>query len=177
MSLQARLEALAVRIAQAVSGKLDKTLSIPSANGVAGQWTIVDDGSSTSGWPNRFSLWFAPSSGTPVEVFALNEYGEIRNIPAKTNTTAFRIFGGTTPTAYTARSKDVILFEVSTDRTNRVTKFGVYPDGDVYAAKDLTIDGKLYATNHPEILALEDGTTIPSEARSTLVVFYDPDPM
>lgn len=176
MSLAARLTDLATRIATEVKGKLAAVRTIAASEQLV-TWTIADDGSPTAGWPNRVSVWFDPATGTTMETFALNEYGETRHQPAKPNTVASRWFSGATSGAYAARDKSVPLIEVMDDRVSRNTKFAVMPDGDVEVGKDLAVTGTLTAPNHPPILALEDGDPIPGGTTSTLVVFYDPDPL
>ncbi len=145
-----------------------------------GPWYVDNDGTSSSAWPNRLSVRYRTNPAVPtsfVEVFALNEYGEPRIIPAMSNSVASRWFSGIAASNYTARNKEVPLIEVMDDRTSRNRKFAVMPDGDTWVGKDLEVVGTLTAPNHPPILALEDGATIPSGTVSTLVIFYDPDPL
>lgn len=55
---------------------------------------IPDDGTATSGWPDRYANYF---NGTRTGYF--NEYGEVRARPAKNNTVAMRAMGHTSGTA------------------------------------------------------------------------------
>lgn len=142
MSLATRLAEVVTRIATEVKSKLSAVRSIGASEQLV-NWTIVDDGSSTAGWPNRLSVWFNPVTGTTMETFALNEYGEARHQPGKPNTVASRWFSGATAGAYTARDKSVPLLEVMDDRATRTHKAGIYPDGDADFAKDVTVGGDL----------------------------------
>jgi hypothetical protein len=102
--------------------------NIAAATEQLASYTIVDDGSSTATWPNRWEWLFDPVSGAAKLVQWVNEYGELRLTPAKDNTVALRIFGRTAPTDG-AHSGPV--FEIQDNRTDRNTKFGVEEDGDV----------------------------------------------
>jgi hypothetical protein len=101
--------------------------------------TVSDDGTSTSGWVNRFRAYYRHRvSGTPVAdnlrrlVFWLNEYGEPRVAPANSNTVAFRIFVKDTNTTQTnTRDADVPLLELMDNRTDRNAIWGLFPDGNV----------------------------------------------
>jgi len=92
--------------------------------------TLTDDGSSTSGWINRWVWKFVSSSVTRLVTF-LNEYGELRGAPAKLNTTWLRVFikdGPSTPSG--TRDPDVPIMQMMDDRTNRTPVWGLYPDGN-----------------------------------------------
>jgi hypothetical protein len=66
---------------------------------------ITNDGSSSSGWPDRFAFYY---SGTRTGYH--NEYGELRARPAKTNTVALRAMGH-------ASGSTVNIFEVAPTST------------------------------------------------------------
>jgi hypothetical protein len=59
-----------------------------------------------------------------------NEYGEIRVMPAKTNTIPFRLFAKNSPTD---AAHTVNMIEMVNDRTNRVVQFAVDSNGKVTA--------------------------------------------
>lgn len=108
---------------------------------------IESDGTASSGWTDRLQYRYKPSGGTARNVFTLNEYGEVRITPALTNTVGFRMFArefATDP----ARDMSVPLMEIYNDRTNRVTQFAVYGDGDIYTKKDLQVDGVISSNSN-----------------------------
>lgn len=111
------------------------------------QWLtmeIVDDGSSTATWPNRFEALWTPQSGTPHLTFWLNEYGEGRGIPAKSNTVGLRVFAAVDATDYAARDMTVPVMEITDHRDGtRTTQFAVYGDGDIETIKDVVVGGNL----------------------------------
>lgn len=108
--------------------------------------TIVDDGSSTGSWVDRFRVIWDPVTGTTHPTFWLNEYGEFRGIPAKANTVGGRFFAAVDATDLAARDMTVPVFEVTDQRDGpRTTMFAAYGDGDVMLTKDLDVGGKLYA--------------------------------
>lgn len=88
----------------------------------------------TSNWPNRWTTSFRRMVGGVLQAAALvswfNEYGELRIIPAKSNTIPLRLFVKNSPTdpAHT-----VNMFEIVNDRTNRVVQFAVDSNGKVTA--------------------------------------------
>lgn len=100
--------------------------------------TVNDDSTSTSGWVNRLRTYFRPVGAADNMrrlVFYLNEYFELRLIPAKHNTVPFRMFVRDTSTVQsTARDNDVPMVQIMDDRTNRTPIFGIYPQGDVRVA-------------------------------------------
>lgn len=91
---------------------------------------IQDDNSSTANWVNRLTYSFKLFGASVAELVTwINEYGEIRGMPAKSNTVAARWFMAKDSTAYTARSATVPTLEVADKRDGvRTTKFGVYKD-------------------------------------------------
>jgi hypothetical protein len=112
---------------------------------VLGNLTIVKDATPTANWPER--LRFNYDDGTRVRRTGyFNEYGEIRSIAAKTNTTAARFYGKEF-TADGTRDVTVPVLQVSDDRNLNTNLFAVYGDGDVYVAKDVQIVGNVTAAN------------------------------
>jgi hypothetical protein len=77
---------------------------------------IIDDGSASTSWPNRFEAAYTPVGGTRGLTTYLNEYGELRIEPAKASTVAARFFTKHAPTdaAHTAN-----VWELMDDRTTR----------------------------------------------------------
>lgn len=106
-----------------------RTITDPST----GQWadvTIVDDGSATSGWVDRFRVTWDPVTGTTHPTFWLNEYGEFRGIPAKSNTVAGRFFAAVDATDLAARDAGTPVFEVTDQRDGvRTTEVAVLQHG------------------------------------------------
>jgi hypothetical protein len=99
------------------------------------EFTVNDDSTSTSGWVNRLRAYFRPpgaSDSLRRLVFFLNEYFELRLIPAKYNTVPLRLFVRDNSTVQsTARDNDVPMVQIMDDRTNRNPIFGIYPQGDI----------------------------------------------
>ncbi|MFT3871053.1 MAG: hypothetical protein QM714_02635 [Nocardioides sp.] len=118
--------------------------------------TIVDDGTATSGWPNRWEWLYKPLAGVAKLVQWVNEYGELRLIPAKSNTVALRIFGRTAP-ADTAHTGPV--FEIQDNRTDRNTVFAVDETGTVTAANIGAM-----------VLVLGAGDTVPADTPAGTVI-------
>jgi hypothetical protein len=129
--------------------RLNKAASVLLSNMNSDYVEVVDianDGTATSGWRDRLQYRYraATSGSTYRNVFSLNEYGEVRIVPAKTNTVGFRVFAREFA-ADPARDMTVALVEVQDDRDARVTQFAVYGDGDVYTKKDIAADGNIAA--------------------------------
>src|SRR5690606_20924752 len=63
-----------------------------------GTFTVESDGTATSGWPNRLAWLYKPLGGIAKLVQWINEYGELRITPARSNTVGFRVFAASDPT-------------------------------------------------------------------------------
>ena len=103
---------------------------------------IYDDGSSTGSWVDRLKVQFKAVADAALHpTFWLNEYGEFRGIPAKSNTVAGRFFAAKDATDLAARSATTPVFEVTDQRDGtRTTIFAVYHDGSMrIAGRKLTI--------------------------------------
>lgn len=106
---------------------------------------IVDDGSSTASWPNRFQIMWTPQSGTAHPTWWNNEYGEARGIPAKSNTVGARWFAAVDATDYAARDMTIPVLEITNQRDGtRTTLMAVYGDGDIETVKDLIVGKKIF---------------------------------
>lgn len=92
-------------------------------------WRILDDGSPTGSWPNRWQ-WVLNSAAGDRLVQWTNEYGELRLTPGRANTIPFRIF--TRPAAADPAATGNML-EVARARDQRDLLFSVGPTGDVAA--------------------------------------------
>jgi len=113
------------------------TVSLDSSDDQVTEMTIVDDGTATTGWPNRWEWKFDPAGATAAQLVQwVNEYGELRLVPAKDNTVALRVFGrhASTDAAHTGP-----LFEIQDNRADRNTVFGVDEDGNVTTTGTITI--------------------------------------
>lgn len=131
------------------------TLDLAAATESVTEITVVDDGSSTTNWPNRFSWLFKPSGGIARLVQYVNEYGELRLVSAKTNTVPFRIFG---KTAAADAAHTVNLIEVQDARDTRVNVFTVATDGTV-AAPNVQDGVVTWPTgSEPSLTGVPDGT-------------------
>lgn len=101
--------------------------------------TVSDDNSSTTNWINRWVWKFLPYGVGEITrlVTLLNEYGELRGIPAKLTTTWLRMFLKDSPTNPSGtRDPDVPIAQLMDDRTNRNPIWGLYPDGKVRVGVD-----------------------------------------
>jgi hypothetical protein len=126
--------------------------------------TIVNDGTSSTGWLNRIEFRYDPTvgggSGTSRLTLFINEYGEVRIVPGKTNTTAFRIFTKDQP-GDSAHSTTVPLMEIMDDRTTRTSLWSVYSTGFI-GFKDVVMN---------YVLVLAGATAVPANTPAgTLIV-------
>lgn len=108
------------------------TIEGGDANGVLETITVHDDGTDTNTWKNRWVFQFLESVAGAVAraTTHVNEYGELRVAPAKTNTTGARFFTKLFPTNPTAaRDMTVPVVELMDDRTSRISLRGWLGDG------------------------------------------------
>lgn len=110
------------------------------SDGFIEQFTVADDSTSTSNWPDRIVNFFRPPGAIDAMrrmVSWFNEYLELRLAPAKHNTVALRIFIRDNSTVQTtARDADVPLLQMMDDRTNRTPVWGLYPNGKIRIAEE-----------------------------------------
>lgn len=117
-------------------------------------FTVVDDGTATSGWPNRLEFFFT-TGGVTRHTTYMNEYGELRATCAKPTTTGGRVFTREFATD-AAHSTSVPVFDVMDDRDNRTILAGFYSDGR------LELVGSIKASNlPPRITASSTAPTSP----------------
>lgn len=125
-------------------------------NDLARVYEIQSDGSSTSGWRNRWEWWYKAVAGVAKLVQWVNEYGELRVVPALSNTVGLRVFLSRDSTEYAARSTSIPAFEVTDQRDGtRTTVFGILKHGQIQQ------HGKISGT----VLTLEsaeDETDVPA---------------
>lgn len=146
--------------ADGADGIVPATLSLDGDTEKVTSITIIDDGTDTSTWPNRWEWLFDLAGATSAKLVQwVNEYGELRLVPAKANTVALRIFGRTAPgdSAHTGP-----VFEIQDNRTDRVTMFSIDEAGAVVAAGTITQDvpgGPVLNTGY---LSLAFGEAVPS---------------
>lgn len=100
----------------------------PSVN--VARYTIVDDGSASQSWPNRWEWLFQAVGADPRLVQWVNEYGELRLTPGRRNTIPFRIFTRPAAADDAATGNQI---EVAVARDDRRLLFAVGPTGDVQA--------------------------------------------
>lgn len=93
--------------------------------------TVVDDGTATSGWPNRWEWKFDPLVGSAFLVCWNNEYGEWRGTPAKTNTVPWRLHtkNNSADSAHT-----VNMMEVQVARDDATSLFALNTGGSLTLA-------------------------------------------
>lgn len=135
-------------------GVVPATLSLASATGSITEVTIVDDGSATGSWPNRWVWMFKPLGLAAQLVQWVNEYGELRLIPAKVNTVALRIFAKQT-LADPDHSGPVL--EVQDSRVGRNSVWSVDGKGN------MTSVGTVTATNiGAKVVVVDKGAQPPA---------------
>lgn len=100
--------------------------------------TIEDDASDTATWPNRWEWKFRPGGGALNLVSWFNEYGELRNTPAKVNTVAHRMFTRSTTSDPVHTGPVWEIVDCRDDRSNVAS---------VDAAGNLTVAGDVVAAN------------------------------
>lgn len=97
-------------------------------NGTVETVTVADDGTDSTTWVNRLMYRFIPVGGTAHNTTYLNEYGELRVIPAKGTTVGARFFAKSAPTD-PARTATTPIVEWMDDPTTRTSLRGVLGDG------------------------------------------------
>jgi hypothetical protein len=103
--------------------------------------TLVDDGTPTDGWVNRFMGMFKAPALAARAVFFLNEYFELRLIPAKHNTTAFTMYVRENATVQpNARNATVPIMVLRDDREARTHQWGLYDQGVVKFGANAHVD-------------------------------------
>jgi hypothetical protein len=156
-------------------GGIPSSIDIAAATDKVTSATINDDGSSTSSWPNRWEWLFKPNGGSASLVQWVNEYGELRLTPAKSNTVGLRIFGKT-GSGGTAHSGPVL--EVQDNRTDRNSMWSVDADGnmataDVTAAGDITATGTVSGSNIGVMVQVIPNGGTPDPIPGSVVVELD----
>jgi hypothetical protein len=106
----------------------DTVVTDPTNDNPALTIDIRDDNTSTGSWKNRIEILFRAFGASVSNLVTwINEYGEFRGMPAKSNTVGWRVFMAKDATGYTARSSTVPVAEVTDQRDGvRTTIFGVY---------------------------------------------------
>lgn len=120
----------AATTATAGAAPATKVITVPLTD----QWATVDiqdDGGSTTSWKNRLEFFFrAFGASVSSLVTYINEYGELRGVPAKNNTVGWRLFMAADDAGFAARSTTVPVMEIADKRTGvRTPYFAVYADG------------------------------------------------
>lgn len=103
---------------------------LPAPTGVFGTVNIVDDGSTTGTWPDRFSFVFSPQGGGAHMTTWFNEYGEFRGQSGKNNTIPWRLF---TKSAQVDSEHTVDMMQICDDRDRRNVLFAVDSKGKITA--------------------------------------------
>ena len=108
-------------------------------------FTIVDDNSSSGTWPDRLGFRYDDTAHADHYTSWFNEFGELRIIPAKTNTVAFRIFTKDV-TASTSHDAGIPVFEIVYNRDVRTPYHEMYSNGNFYHSGAGTVGGALAVT-------------------------------
>lgn len=95
--------------------------------------TVVNDGTSSSGWLNREEFYYDATvgGGAPKLTSFKNEYGEYRGVPGKHNTVPFRLFERNANTD-TAHDSNVPMLEIMDDRGTRTSLWSLVDAGNGY---------------------------------------------
>ena len=126
-----------------------------AANAELSEITVIDDGSATSGWPDRLAFKFHPQGGDPNNTSWFNEYGEFRVTSAKPNTVPLRLFIKNLPTdpAHTNN-----MFEIQDDRVTRGVIVAIDTAGNI-AARNVQNKVVTWPTgSEPSSAGVPDGT-------------------
>lgn len=117
-------------------------VNLTSGNETVEKFSIINDGSASSGWPNRREFLCTPvGGGAPRIVQYDNEYFE-RRLIARQNTVLWRAFVREF-SSDTAHDMAVPIWEIQDDRDNRVQKHGFFGQGNFYHSGDGTVAGSL----------------------------------
>lgn len=139
--------------------KNNDDLTLTAAGDILGEITVQDDGTSTTGWPDRFIGWFRNLAGTITnKVIWLNEYLELRLSPAKVDTTPLRLFTKSSASA-AAHSPTSPIFEMQDDPDTGTRLLAVFPDGSLQATN---VSSKVVyvASGDPTPTGQPDGTVV-----------------
>jgi hypothetical protein len=93
---------------------------------------VLDDGTPTSGWPNRWEIWNEQALDELRIVAWFNERGEFRCIPAKENTVAWALYIKELPTDPNHHTTNV--WQILDNRTDRNVMLGVDSLGKLVGA-------------------------------------------
>lgn len=116
--------------------KKNRDVELMAENQFVSHNVVVDDGTPSADWPNRFSFEFKPNAGNTIGQHLtawFNEYGEFRCTPAKASTVPFRAF---TKELDTDADHDpaVPVIEMVYSRNVRTAIFGVMANGTLYTS-------------------------------------------
>jgi hypothetical protein len=137
-------------------GVLPPTLALAAATDQVTSITIQDDGSPTGPWPNRWEWSYDHlPAGSPRLVQWVNEYGELRIAPAKSNTVALKLY--TKPLAIDP-PLTVNVFEIEDDRTTGTKLFTVSANGTVTARNINDMVVTWPTGTEPSLVGVPDGT-------------------
>lgn len=133
------------------------SLSAPTTDKI-GSYTVVDDGSATSGWLDRLEFFYDHAGAeTPRRTTYLNEYCELRISPAKGSTVPLRIFQRET-TSDPTHNAGVNLFEIMDNRTDRNIQMGIANDGTITAPNVKNKVVTWPTGSEPSLSGVPDGT-------------------
>lgn len=159
MATQAELDAVVASVvATYLAKKQNANVSLDADTEYVGSWTVVDDGSDSATWMNRWEFWYDPPGAEVARRTSFfNEYGELRIAPAKGSTVALRLFQREVSTG-PAHNAGVNIFEIMDNRTDRNIMMGIANDGTITAPN---VKNKVvtWATgSEPSLAGVPDGT-------------------
>lgn len=113
---------------------LNSVVDLDASDDTVAQYNIVNDGTDSAVWPNRFAFTYKPNPSNTIGQHLtswFNETGEFRNTPAKYNTVGYRLF---TKELYTDQDRDptVPVWEIAEARNRRTPIAGFMGDGTFY---------------------------------------------
>ena len=142
MSLASRLATFAQAVGAdvkalttSVATKVTAVRNLASDTDQVGSWTTVDSGNPTTNWPNRMEFLYKTGASAAYLVTWINEYGELRVMPANANTVGFRIFGKASAAAATRTAN---VFEIQNNRADRVNVVAIDDAGNIVTAGAVT---------------------------------------
>lgn len=129
------------------------------SNGTVETVTVTDDGTDTTTWKNRLVYQFKPVGGTAHNTTYLNEYGELRVVPAKATTVGARVFAKSASTD-PVRDVNTPIMEWMDDPVTRTSLRGVLGDGTMVRGTVKMADCLILNASDPIPAGTPSGTLV-----------------